>query len=68
MGRHVLPLSAGLAAAALLSYRPLASPGPPAVPDPSWVKTRGSDVARGNRGGRRRSQLDAGRGTELYPN
>jgi len=44
MGRQVLPLSAGLAVAALLIYRPLAPPGPPAAPDPSGVMTHGSDV------------------------
>jgi hypothetical protein len=32
MGRHVLPLWAGLTVAALLIYRPLAPPGPPAAP------------------------------------
>jgi len=64
MGRHVLPLSAGPAVAALLIYRPLA---PPAAPDPSSVKTRGRRRARGNRGGCRGFQLDASRGTELYP-
>jgi len=66
MGRHVLPLSAGLAVAAPLIDRPLAPPGP-AAPNPSSVNTRGSDGVRGNRGGRRGSPLDASRGTELDP-
>ena len=48
MGKRVLCLSAGLSvlvAAALLIDRPLATPGPPAVRDPSAVVTHGSDVA-----------------------
>jgi hypothetical protein len=63
MGRHVLPLSARLAVAALLIDRTLA---PPAAPDPSSVKTHGRRRARGNPGGGPGSQLDASLGTGLY--
>lgn len=47
MGRHVLPLSAGLAVAALLIYPPLAPAGPPAAHDPSSVNPEQTRVSAG---------------------